>query len=842
MFKFRYWIFIFIMQSSYGVTIVTVTLSSDNDPGGIGEGAGDTGDLRFCLNTMNQNLNAASDDYLIIFGFDVPTTIQLNGILPIINNSLNAVNITIGNSNPDSVVTIDGNGIYSGFFIPMGNVIIQNMIFKNITAKGGDGGSGNAGGGGGMGAGAAIYAPQTFLNGSSPVITLINVSTTNCSVIGGQGGSSLGGDSIGSEGGGGGGGFSGKGGSITTTGSTGGAGGGGFGGDGGNATISTDDPNGGGGGGGGGLGSRATQVGSTNLGDGGSDIGTGVELDGNGYGLTGNAGSGGGGYLGGSNAGGGAGGVDPEGGQAGGGGGGSANGSNGSLASGSFAPGGGSVSSGGNGADGGGGGGAAVVATAGTNYVDGQGGGGGYAGGGGGGSGIGGYDTGYTVQGGKGGLGGGGGGGGSATAVDASGGSSTGGGGGGGGGSVSGTGGSDIGNLGGGAGGNGGTTFGGGGGGGSALGAAVFVDSGLNFTIQALSGTQTTFNTSNNTLQAGAGGSGGLGAFDGFSGTALVGNSIFLRANSSLYFSVPGADDVLVLGDQVSFTDDTNFGGGGTAVVVRGNGTVVYNGTTDYQGSIYVYNANFKVNELIEEALIWVCRDQTISQQRGTLSGVGTLTGTVFVNSGIISPDTGQTLTLGPLTLSSADPIGGTAGSLMHSEIDAAGTSLVSVTGPAALAGILEIDLDPNAVPGSYTLLTSTGITGTFDSVTFTGAAPQYTLSYLPVGNPTYVQFDLLATPPPTVQPPSYFKGTQKKNNFGLEYELYNQLEWTLSLSPAVSEYLMYRDGQEIASVGASTFSYSDHNREKGVVYTYSITAADSAGNESVPVTVAVAP
>ena len=38
------------------------------------------------------------------------------------------------------------------------------------------------------------------------------------------------------------------------------------------------------------------------------------------------------------------------------------------------------------------------------------------------------------------------------------------------------------------------------------------------------------------------------------------------------------------------------------------------------------------------------------------LSGSGTLTGDVFVNSGTISPDTGGTLTLGSLTLNSADP------------------------------------------------------------------------------------------------------------------------------------------------------------------------------------------
>jgi hypothetical protein len=261
MFKFKYLIFLFTSHSLLALTTLTVTISSDNNPGGIGE----TGDLRYCLNSMNQGLNTTSDDYAIVFA--APMTIQLNGILPIINNSTNPVNITIGNPGSTPTVTIDGNsGAYSGFFIPLGNVTIQNIIFQNLAAKGGNGGDGISGGGGGMGAGGAIYAPQSFLNGSDPSITLINVLINNCSAIGGNGGNYLGSSATGDEGGGGGGGFSGNGGSITATGSTGGAGGGGFGGDGGDVTLAFGD-SGGGGGGGGGLGTRATLGTLTNLGN-----------------------------------------------------------------------------------------------------------------------------------------------------------------------------------------------------------------------------------------------------------------------------------------------------------------------------------------------------------------------------------------------------------------------------------------------------------------------------------------------------------------------------------------------------------------------------------------------
>lgn len=836
MFKFWYCIVFFTSHSLLALTTLNVTISTDNNPGGIGE----VGDLRYCLNSTNQDLNTIPDDYAIVFDF--PMTIQLNGILPIINNSSNPVNITIGNPGSIPTVTIDGNnGTYSGFFIPMGNVTIQNMIFQNMTAQGGNGGDGISGGGGGMGAGGAIYAPQSFLNGSYPSITLINVSINNCSAVGGNGGNYVGDSSSGNEGGGGGGGLSGNGGSITTFGSTGGAGGGGFGGNGGDVTLSTDFL-GGGGGGGGGIGSRATIGTLTNLGDGGSDQDVG--LDGNGYGLAITAGSGGGGNSGGNNAGGGGGGGNVLG-VSGGGGGGSL-GSPGMEPQGNIPPGGSSISSGGNGGDGAGGGGGGVVITAPTNNIDGQAGTGGYGGGGGGGAGTGASDTNYKVQGGSGGVGGGGGGGGvdqSGTTL-AGGGNSLGGGGGAGGGPSNGSsalGGNDIGNLGGGSGGAGadsvGSGFGGGGGGGgSGLGGAVFIDSNLNLTVQAFSGIPTAFNTSNNTTQAGIHGTGGPGGSNGFDGSAL-GNSIFMRTGSSLTFLANDSNDLLTLGEQVAFTDDTIFGAGGTSVFVRGNGTIIYNGTTDYQGTIIINNANFKVNGLIDSASVSVCRNIGFSPQRGTLSGVGTLAGNVFANSGTISPDAGGTLTLGSLILSPPDLINGTLGSLVRIEIDSNGTSLVAVNGNATLAGTLEITLNPNTPPGSYVILTSAGITGVFDSVTFTGSIPNYSLSYLPIENPTFVQFDLFNNSPAA---PTHLIGFQRRNDFGVIYELFNTLQWQPSSSPNVLGYYIYRNNVLIATVNDCVTSYQDHDQPCGVATLYGVAAFDEDGNTSDQATVSV--
>ncbi len=281
------------------------------------------------------------------------------------------------------------------------------------------------------------------------------------------------------------------------------------------------------------------------------------------------------------------------------------------------------------------------------------------------------------------------------------------------------------------------------------------MDSNLSLIVKAISGVPTTFNTLNNTTQPGTHGTGGPGGSDGTDGSPF-GDSIFLRTGSSVTFLAQDTNDLLTLGEGVQFADDTVFGAGATSVLVTGNGTVVYNGSTAYQGVVKVNNANFKVNGEIDAAPIFVCRNLSFSAQRGTLSGIGTLSGDVFVNSGTIFPDTGATLTLGSLELNPANPGNNTLGSLVRIGINSSGTSLVSVNGHAALAGTLQIDLDANAQPGSYTILTSAGIAGTFDSVTFAGATPNYTLSYLPVGAPTYVQFTLLPpspTPTPTPTP-----------------------------------------------------------------------------------------
>lgn len=96
-----------------------------------------------------------------------------------------------------------------------------------------------------------------------------------------------------------------------------------------------------------------------------------------------------------------------------------------------------------------------------------------------------------------------------------------------------------------------------------------------------------------------------------------------------------------------------------------------------------------------------------------------------------------------------------------------------------------------------------------------------------------------VATTPSTAGSPQHLTGQQQKNDFGLEYELFNLLQWEPTPGP-IDGYFIYRDGNRIASVPSSTIFYKDHNRKKGVSYAYSVTAFTEGGGESSPIRVTV--
>lgn len=248
-------------------------------------------------------------------------------------------------------------------------------------------------------------------------------------------------------------------------------------------------------------------------------------------------------------------------------------------------------------------------------------------------------------------------------------------------------------------GGNGGSNSNGiaGGGGGSGLGGAIYIQSDSTLTIvdaQQISG---------NIAVAGIGGSstgetdpGYIAAGDG----SALGQNIFVREQGNIIFNLSNNLTIAnpIEGDQ---TNGPNTAGGLQKI---GDGVLNLNGANTYSGQTTV--------------------------DGGTLNLNGSVIGNTVIGSGG--------------TLSSNATIGGTLNSSgkIHIDINSiGGTSLVAVTGAATLAGTLEIALNSNAQLQTYTVLTSSAITGIFNAVTFTGTTPvNYSVSY----QPTQVQLNLI--------------------------------------------------------------------------------------------------
>lgn len=255
-------------------------------------------------------------------------------------------------------------------------------------------------------------------------------------------------------------------------------------------------------------------------------------------------------------------------------------------------------------------------------------------------------------------------------------------------------------------GGNGGSDVGGvaGGGGGSGLGGAIFVQSNGSLTLVDAQ------HIANNSVIAGVGGSstsetdpGYIAAGDGLA----LGNDIFVREQGLITFNLSNTLTIAtpIAGDQ---TNGPNTSGG---LDKMGIGTLHLNGANTYSGVT-------TINE-------------------GTLDLNGSVIGNTVINSG--GRLSGTASIAGNLTSTGVN-------SILHTDINPNGShSQIAVNGVASLTGVLEIAMGSNAQQGSYTLLTSPSISGTFNQVIFTGTTPlSYSLSYQPIGAPTQVLFDLI--------------------------------------------------------------------------------------------------
>jgi len=182
-----------------------------------------------------------------------------------------------------------------------------------------------------------------------------------------------------------------------------------------------------------------------------------------------------------------------------------------------------------------------------------------------------------------------------------------------------------------------------------------------------------------------------------------MGADIFMREQGSIVFNISNTLTIAtpIEGDQTSGPNTTG------GVQKLGAGILNLNGTNTYSGATHVDGGKLNiVGNVIGDVVV---------ASTGTFYGNGTVGGSL-TSSG---------------TLQSVINTGGSA-------------SQVAVTGVASLAGTLDISLHSNAQTGTYTILTSPSITGTFNAVTFTQTTPiSYTVSYLPAGAPTSVQIGL---------------------------------------------------------------------------------------------------
>ncbi len=143
--------------------------------------------------------------------------------------------------------------------------------------------------------------------------------------------------------------------------------------------------------------------------------------------------------------------------------------------------------------------------------------------------------------------------------------------------------------------------------------------------------------------------------------------------------------------------------------------------------------------------------------------------------------------------------------------------------------------------PTQNLLYVSNALTSTFSVFDLNQAGyppiPGTPFSFTP---PLYLPYGIAFTAQPLIQPPRNFRGKQKRNNFGFQFELFNRLEWAPPNQGDAAQYILYRNGIEIARLTASTLTYDDHRIEKNTSVVYELIAVSSSGVESAPVTIVV--
>ena len=171
---------------------------------------------------------------------------------------------------------------------------------------------------------------------------------------------------------------------------------------------------------------------------------------------------------------------------------------------------------------------------------------------------------------------------------------------------------------------------------------------------------------------------------------------------------------------------------------------------------------------------------------------------------------------------------------------------------PQTFAGtVTVIDISTNTIATTISIGVGTGSSGA--AVTLDGQFVYVAnlgadnVSVIDTASNTIVATILVGDGPlavavlPFPQPVLNLSGTQEKNDFGIVYELFNELTWTANpVGTVPTQYDIYRNGTKIDTVNGSTFEYEDHNIAKGSTNIYSIVAIDANGKESNPAIITI--
>ena len=177
-----------------------------------------------------------------------------------------------------------------------------------------------------------------------------------------------------------------------------------------------------------------------------------------------------------------------------------------------------------------------------------------------------------------------------------------------------------------------------------------------------------------------------------------------------------GAGTLTTGGDNT----DTTFSGAisGTGGLIKdGSGTFILAGTSTYSGPTSLNTGVLIVTGSIANSPVTV-------QSGATLGGIGTVGPTTILSGGMLSPGN----SIGTLNVNGALTFN--SGSIYVVEVSPASADQTAATGAATLAGTVQATFQAGTYGvTTYTIVSSSGRTGTFDALTTTGVPPGFAAS-----------------------------------------------------------------------------------------------------------------